>query len=85
MSFQYMQLPPRLNNATRTNKHKDQGPNHKANMAAAKAAVYHSIHEHFALLGNAINPDTGASAEYPELINCSDAPLWIALRFRHRE
>ena len=32
----------------------------------------------YALLGNAINPDTGTIAEYKELSQCSEGPLWQA-------
>ena len=35
-------------------------------------------HKHFALHGNAFNPDTGQLAEYRELRNCSEGPLWRA-------
>jgi hypothetical protein len=31
---------------------------------------------HYALHGNAFNPDTGKIAEYPELSQCSDGPIW---------
>jgi hypothetical protein len=31
---------------------------------------------HFALHGHAINPDTGKIAEYRELSECSDGPIW---------
>jgi hypothetical protein len=33
--------------------------------------------EHFALHGNAFNPDTNQIAEYRELIGCSEGALWI--------
>jgi hypothetical protein len=33
-------------------------------------------HEHYALLGNAFNPDTGQLADYQELSQCSDGQLW---------
>jgi hypothetical protein len=33
--------------------------------------------EHFALHGNAFNPDTGQLADYDELSRCSEGPLWI--------
>jgi hypothetical protein len=33
--------------------------------------------EHFALHGNAFNPDTGQLAEYIELSQCSEGALWI--------
>ena len=33
---------------------------------------------HYALHGNAFNPDTGQLAEYPELSRSSDGPHWIA-------
>jgi hypothetical protein len=62
----------------RTNKHKNYSATHRSNRKDAEAAVVHSIAEHLALLGSAINPDTGLSAEYNELINSSAAPLWIA-------
>jgi len=32
----------------------------------------------FALLGSAVNPDTGIIAEYKELSQCSEGPLWQA-------
>ena len=32
---------------------------------------------HYALHGNAFNPDTGNIAEYRELSQCSDGPLWL--------
>jgi hypothetical protein len=35
-------------------------------------------HVHLALLGHAINPDTGMLADYKELSNSSDGPLWRA-------
>ena len=34
--------------------------------------------QHFALHGNAFNPDTGKIAEYAELRNCSDGTYWRA-------
>ena len=33
--------------------------------------------DHFALHGNAINPDTGHAADYNQLIKCSDGAHWI--------
>ena len=36
------------------------------------------VAQHFALHGNAFNPDTGKIAEYAELRNCSDGPKWRA-------
>ncbi|MCK7513578.1 MAG: hypothetical protein MZV70_62525 [Desulfobacterales bacterium] len=33
--------------------------------------------EHFALHGNAVNPDTGRIADYLELSTCSEGALWI--------
>jgi hypothetical protein len=62
----------------RTPKHKNYSPQHRANCAAIEAAIAREITEHLALLGNATNPDTGASAEYNELINSSAADVWIA-------
>jgi hypothetical protein len=61
----------------RTAKHKHHSAKHRANCAIIEEAIMREITEHMALLGNAINPDTGASAEYNELINSSAAPLWI--------
>ncbi len=43
-------------------------------LAAARTA--HSAPAHFALHGNAFNPDTGKLAEYRELSQCSEGPLW---------
>jgi hypothetical protein len=43
---------------------------------SAKVAYIDKIH--FACYGNAINPDTGLPAEYPELIKSSDGEHWIA-------
>jgi Reverse transcriptase (RNA-dependent DNA polymerase) len=62
----------------RTAKHKHHSAMHRANCAIIEEAIAREITEHMALLGNAINPDTGASAEYNELVNSSAAPLWIA-------
>jgi hypothetical protein len=61
-----------------TAKHKHHSAKHRANCAIIEEAIAREITEHMALLGNAINPDTGASAEYNELVNSSAAPLWIA-------
>jgi hypothetical protein len=36
------------------------------------------IHLPMHFLGNAINPDTGTIAEYKELSQCSEGPLWLA-------
>lgn len=51
-------------------------------MAAANAATaqdsFTSLMPHFALHGNAFNPDTGQIAEYPELRKCSEGPIWEA-------
>jgi hypothetical protein len=62
----------------RTAKHKHHSATHRANCAIIEEAIAREITEHMALLGNAINPDTGASAEYNELVNSLAAPLWIA-------
>jgi Reverse transcriptase (RNA-dependent DNA polymerase) len=61
-----------------TNKHKNYSATPRANRKEAEAAIARELTDHLALLGNAINPDTGASAEYNELSNSSAAPLWIA-------
>ena len=36
------------------------------------------LYQHLALHGHAINPDTGMIAEYKELSQCSEGPIWQA-------
>ena len=43
---------------------------------AAARATHATTPSHFALHGNAFNPDTGKLAEYRELSKCSEGPLW---------
>ena len=56
--------------------------NRRRQMAAANAATatietaFANPLHHFALHGNAFNPDTGQIAEYPELRKCSEGPIW---------
>jgi hypothetical protein len=45
-------------------------------LAAACAAYTATTPSHYALQGNAFNPDTGTLAEYRELSQCSEGPLW---------
>jgi hypothetical protein len=43
---------------------------------AAARATHAPKPSHYALHGNAFNPDTGKLAEYRELSQCSEGPLW---------
>ena len=74
--------PPRHLHGTRS-----QGPPRLQHVAAlALANILADAHKtrdttmphHFALHGNAFNPDTGQIAEYRELSKCSDGVLWQA-------
>jgi hypothetical protein len=50
-----------------------------ANILADAHKTYdHTMPHHFALHGNAFNPDTGKLAEYKELSQCSEGPYWQA-------
>jgi hypothetical protein len=54
---------------------------HAAAATSAKALIALEgllTHNHFALYGNAFNPDSGQIAEYQELRNCSEGPFWQA-------
>jgi hypothetical protein len=53
---------------------KRQGHQHNTR-SSARAMYIDKIH--FACYGNAINPDTGLPAEYPELIKSSDGEHWV--------
>ena len=48
----------------------------KAPKPQATAAHLEVDPPHWALHGNAFNPDTGKIAQYPELSRCSEGPLW---------
>ena len=52
--------------------------NTKGRLLTAITSPCHDAEIHYCLHGSAINPDTGKSAEYRELLKSSASPLWAA-------
>ena len=69
-------LPPPPATDVRTSARNRRKPTHKYAANAATTQREITLEEHYALLGNAINPETNAAAEYPELLASSDGPIW---------
>ena len=65
---------PQHTHGTRANRRRQLAAANAAQEATADS-IQHSFN-HYALHGNAFNPDTGQIAEYPELRKCSEGPLW---------
>jgi hypothetical protein len=62
---------PTHTHGTRANKRQSA---HAATLLLPDPAPFY---DHFALHGNAFNPDTGQLADYLELSHCSEGQLWI--------
>ena len=76
------QPPITYDAATRRSRRRRRPPKHLAASCCAPCSLplvpeSPPAHHHYALHGNAFNPDTGQLAEYAELSRSSDGPQWI--------